>query len=81
MKREKEFNEIKKCIKEYYDNGNCGFFNTMNIVGDPMLTIFDGKYFTLDICYFYSYFEIFGTTDDEFKELKKFYNSLEGDKE
>lgn len=63
-------------IKEYYNDGDCGLYNTKNILGDPMTTIFNGKYFTLDICFYYSYFEVFGTTIEEFNELTKFYDNL-----
>lgn len=74
--REKEFIKIKNLIKENYEDASCGLFNTRNIVGDYMSTIFTGKYFTLDICYYWCYFEVFGTTEEEFKELKEFYKSL-----
>jgi len=30
----------------------------------------------IDICYYYEYFEVFGLTDDEFKELCSFYEEL-----
>lgn len=76
MSREKEFEKIKKLIKENYDDADCGLYDTRNIVGDYMVNIFDGKYFTLDICYNYSYFEVFGTTSEEFEELKKLYREL-----
>lgn len=79
MSREQEFQHIKEIIKDYYSAGDCGLYNTRNLVGDLMITIFNGKYFTLDLCYYYSYFEIFGTTKEEFEELKKFYERLESD--
>ena len=74
--REKEFIEIKNLIKENYEDADCGLFNTRNFAGDYMSTIFTGKFFTLDICYHWGYFEIFGTTKKEFKELKEFYKNL-----
>lgn len=77
MNREKEFEKIKKLIKKNYDDADCGLFDTRNIVGDYMVNIFDGKYFTLDICYNYSYFEVFGATSEEFAILKTIYNNLE----
>lgn len=77
MTREQEFNKVKKLIKKYYEDGHCGLFNTRNVVGDYMATLFDGEYLQLDICYFYSYFEVFGTTKKEWQELDKYYNSLE----
>ncbi len=75
--REEEFIEIRNLIKENYKDADCGLFNTRNFVNDNMSTIFTGKYFTLDICYYWSYFEVFGTTEQEFDELKKIYKNLQ----
>lgn len=77
MLRKQEFNDVKEVIKVNFDNGNHGIFNSRNISGDSMSTIFKGKYFTVDICFYYSYFEIFGTTEEEFEELKQFYIELQ----
>lgn len=30
----------------------------------------------IDVCYYYSYFEVFGLSDAEFEELEKYYDSL-----
>jgi len=30
----------------------------------------------IDICYHYEYFKVFGLTDDEFKDLEKYYDKL-----
>jgi hypothetical protein len=67
----------KKIIKENYTNADCGIFNSRNIVGDPMITIYRGNELTIDICDQYAYFEVFGLSDDEFDELEKFYNTLD----
>ena len=66
----------KKIIKRYFANGDCGLFSTRNIVGDPMETIYDEDGLTIDICYQYSYFEVFGLSGKEFGELSNFYGSL-----
>lgn len=73
MNREEEFERVKELIKDNYEDGCCGLYNCKNLVGDYMHTLFDGKYFRLDVCYEHSYFEVFGTNDDEFQELEKFY--------
>lgn len=75
--REKEFKKVKELIKEFYEQADCGIFNTRNIAGDSMMTIFNGEYFTLDICFSWAYFEVFGTTEEEFAELTELYNSME----
>ncbi len=41
-----------------------------------MATIYDDGSLTIDICYYYSYFEVFGLTDVEFQELTSFYTAL-----
>ena len=69
--------KAKQVIKEYYHEANCGLFDCRNDAGDPMTTIYSDDGLMIDICYYYSYFEIFGLSDDEFKELAKFYDSLE----
>ena len=76
MNREVEFKKVKEMIKEYYKDAECGLYDTRNLVGDKMTTIFHGEYFTLDICYYWSYFEVFGTSEKEFKELEKLYDEL-----
>lgn len=68
--------KAKEIIKEYYEEGRCGIFNSRNIIGDPMTNIYDDGNFIIDICYRYSYFEVFGLSDKEFAELVKYYNKL-----
>lgn len=65
--------KAKEIIKENFSLYDCGLFNTRNLVGDSMSTIYDEDGLTIDVCYRYSYFEVFGLTDEEFEELKKFY--------
>ena len=67
----------KRIIKENYKDADCGIYDTRNIVGDQMTTIYRGNELTIDICYHYSYFEVFGLSNDEFDELEKFYNILD----
>lgn len=78
MSRQRELNKVKKLIKEFYDDGNHSLFSTRNIVGDHMWNLFYGNHFNLDICYDYSYFELFGATEKEFNKVMKFYNKLGG---
>lgn len=41
-----------------------------------MVTVYDDAGLTIDICYSYAYFEVFGLSDEDFAELKNFYKSL-----
>ena len=74
--RVKEYEKIKSIMKECIGMGDCGLYNTRNIVGDNMQNLFQGKYFSLDICYEHSYFEVFGMTDEEYELLKEYYDKL-----
>lgn len=70
-------NKVKEIIRNYYSDAECGRFFTRNIVGDPMLTIYADDEITVDICYRYSYFEIFGLTEDEEDEVFAYYEALQ----
>lgn len=66
----------KKVIAENIEDARCGIFDTRNIAGDTMETLYDSDDLTIDICYFWMYFEVFGLTVEEFEILEKYYNSL-----
>lgn len=66
----------KKVIAENIDDARCGIYDTRNMVGDTMETLYDSNDLTIDICYFWMYFEVFGLTDNEFAELEKYYKTL-----
>ena len=70
--------KVKNVIRNRYSNAECGLFFTPNWVGDPMSTIWEEDGVTIDICYEYEYFEVFGLTEEEENELLAFYNSLIG---
>ena len=72
MKLEK----AKEIIAKNYNEGNCGIFDTRNMVGDWMTTIYADGELTIDICYDWNYFEVFGLSDDEFAELARYYSKL-----
>lgn len=69
---------VKEVIKDRYNDANCGLFFTRNCVGDSMATIWEEDGVTIDICYNYSYFEVFGLTEEEENELSRFYASMKG---
>ena len=73
--------KAKEIVKAYYRDADCGIFNIRNFVGDPMNTIYKDRGLTIDICYRYSYFEVFGLNNAEFDELEKYYYSLEESEE
>lgn len=77
MINDKSLDTAKKVIKEHYKDYNCGIFNTPNIVGDHMATIYEDDSIEILGCYYYSYFEVFGLSRDDFDKLKDYYNELE----
>ena len=70
-----KLNKVKEIIKKNIEDAKCGIFFTRNIVGDPTWVIYldTDNGIEVDICYKYEYFEIFGLTEDEQKEIKNFY--------
>lgn len=69
--------KVKMIIKEHFSDADCGIFNSRNIVGDFMTNIYDEDGVTIDICYGWAYFEVFGLTDEEFREIYNYYNKLQ----
>jgi hypothetical protein len=67
----------KKIIKENYEDADCGIYDTRNLVYDRMTTIYDKDGLTIDICYAWSYFEVFGLDEEDFIELYHYYHELE----
>lgn len=74
--REEELKEVKELIKKHYGSADGGMFFTRNIAGDLIETLYSGMYFTLDICNSWGYYELFGCTDEEVKEIKEYYKGL-----
>ena len=66
----------KRVIKEYIKEAKHGIFDTRNIAGDSMTTIFDEDGLQIDICHHWKYFEVFGLDKEEFQELEKYYHEL-----
>ena len=69
--------KAKEIIKTHYDFAQHGIFNCRNFVGDMMDTIYADNGLMIDICYNQEYFEVFGLSNAEFKELEMYYRSLE----
>lgn len=79
VKEHRELNdifEVKKIIKEYYNEASHGLFFNRNNVGNKMINIYNKNEIQIDICYDYGYFEIFGLNSLQKTELTKFYENL-----
>ena len=65
-------NEAIKKLRDFIVNSGykgTQTFNTRNIAGDSMETIYNSDGITVDFCYSYDYLEIFGLTDEQYKSL------------
>lgn len=58
---------LKEFLQKNYKQKQA--FNTRNIVGDPMTTVYDKNGVIIDYCAYYDYVEIFGLENDVFNEL------------
>ena len=63
-------------VLAYVDKAKHGIFFSRNVVGDPMNNIYEEDGISIDICEKYEYFEVFGLTEDEQRDLEKFYCAL-----
>lgn len=70
--------KAKAIIKKNWENADCGIFDCHNWTGDPMENLYEDDELRIDICWHYSYFEVFGLSEDEFEELEEYYHELRG---
>ncbi len=69
-----KIDKLKRFLQENYPNEQA--FNTRSIAGDSMERVYDEDEIIVDYCYYYSYIEIFGLTDEEFEDLIDKYGHL-----
>ena len=65
-------------LKKEFPNG-IQMFNTGNLVGDPMCTIYSEDGIVVDYCYGYESIEVFGLSDEAFQTLAAEINVYEFD--
>lgn len=70
--------KAKQIIKENIDSAQFGIFDTGSLSGDERDVLYKDEELTILICYHWSYFEVYGLTKKEFKELNKYYVELGG---
>ena len=66
----------KRIISDNIEKAKFGLFDTRNILGDPMTTLYSKDGLTIDICFKHEYFEVFGLSEYEFSELFAFYQTI-----
>ena len=72
----RDLTEEKKVIKDNFNSGSLGIFNSRNIAGDMLVPIYEGNGVRIEICPYYEYFEVFGLTCEEFEKVKEYYDHL-----
>ena len=65
--------KAKEVIKNNIKDETFGIFDSRNLIRDIMDNIYDESGLTIDICFHYGYFEVFGLDDDEFNQLVDYY--------
>lgn len=60
--------DIEECLDKYGLH-QVQSFDCRNWIGDAMTNIYDDGEVQIDYCYDYEYFEIFGLSDDGWKQL------------
>lgn len=67
----------KQIVKENCHAACHGMYNCRGTAEDTMNTLYDDGELRIDICYGWSYFEVFGLSPNDFAELERFYASDE----
>ena len=75
MEDTKNIKVVKDIIDRYYDSASCGIFRNKNQFGDPMETVYEENGVKIDVCFYYSYMEVFGLSDEEYKVIDKYYKN------
>lgn len=68
----------KSVVLQFKDDAPCGIYCTRNCMGDIMTEIHRSAGLKIDFCKKFEYLEVFGLTDDEFEELRNYYDRIQG---
>lgn len=67
---------VKNVIKEHILDGDGGLFCRGGMFGDLKETVYEADGVRVLLAKYDAYFEVFGLTSEEFKELQEFYEPL-----
>jgi stage III sporulation protein AG len=70
---EKDTSLSEELVQEADANGGT---RTTTTSRNDMTTVYEDEGLTIDVCYGWAYFEVFGLSDAEFLELEEYYESL-----
>lgn len=72
----RDLQKIKDVIKKYIPDGKCGIYDCEGDPRDYKNKVYDDGEVVILNCRIYEYLEVLGLTDEEFKVVEKYYNSL-----
>ena len=72
----RDLQKIKDVIKKYITDGKCGIYDCEGDPRDYKNKVYDDGEVVILNCRIYEYLEVLGLTDEEFKVVEKYYNSL-----
>ena len=71
-----DLQKIKDVIKKYISDAKCGIYDCEGDPRDYKIKVYDDGEIVILVCRTYEYVEVLGLTDEEFKVVEKYYNSL-----
>lgn len=72
----RDLQKIKDVIKKYIPDGKCGIYDCEGDTRDYKNKVYDDGEVVILNCRAYEYIEVLGLTDEEFRVVEKYYNSL-----
>lgn len=72
----KDLTAAKEIIAANIKDAKYGIYDCGNFAGDTMNELYNNGEIKIAICFGWGYFEVFGLNDQEFSELKEYYNNI-----
>ena len=69
-----DYELAKTVLKAQLDYAGEELYDSDNIAGDPVETLFDNGRFHINLCADYGYFDVVGLSSDDFAHLKMWWN-------
>ena len=66
--------KLAEFLNKQFPNMPGGLFDSRNVVGDKMNTVYKQDGIQVDFCEYYDYLEIFGLSEEEWEVLHSLYS-------
>ena len=70
-----KLDKAKEIITQYFNDGQCGIFDTYGTDIEPSSLLYDGDGLEILLNFYWEYFDIIGLSDEEFAELEEWYEN------